>query len=265
MSFELFRMTWKRNWLLIFIILAILIMYMSVMITMFDPKDMEALGSMLDMLPADMIKAFGFTNVITDLTSYLASWLYGMLMLAFPLIHNVILGNRLVASMVDNGSFAYLLSTPTSRVKIITTLGLYATFSVVVLFIGIFISGVVLCSIFFPSTLDISAFAALNLTTMLVNLAIMMICFFCSCFFSDAKLSLGFGSGISIVMLLMNMLGNASNTISFLKNFSLYGFYDPVAVVQGSNVVWINLFYGILAIALFISSIILFRRKRLSL
>ncbi len=56
----------------------------------------------------------GFSGLVTDLTGYLASWLYGLLMFGFPMVYCIILGNRLVARQVDSGSFAYLLSTPHS-------------------------------------------------------------------------------------------------------------------------------------------------------
>ncbi|KAJ53162.1 ABC transporter permease [Clostridium tetanomorphum DSM 665] len=53
-----------------------LIMYMTIIISMYDPNEMEALTSMLKLLPEDLMKAMDFSNVVTDLTGYLASWLY---------------------------------------------------------------------------------------------------------------------------------------------------------------------------------------------
>ena len=108
MSLVYFKSLIKRNWLLLVIFIAVLTMYMSVMISMYDPEDMEALTAMTKMLPPEMMSAMGFSSLVTDLTGFLASWLYGLLMLGFPLVYCIILGNRLVAKMVDNSSFAYL-------------------------------------------------------------------------------------------------------------------------------------------------------------
>jgi ABC-2 type transport system permease protein len=119
MSFTLLKAVFKKNWTLLLIFFGALTMYMAVMVSMYDPSDMEALTSMLKLFPAELMKAMGFSELITDLTGYLASWLYGLLMFGFPMVYCIILGNRLVVKMVDNSSFAYLLSTPNSRVKLL--------------------------------------------------------------------------------------------------------------------------------------------------
>lgn len=265
MSISLFKSLIKRNWLLLVIFIAILTMYQSVMILMYNPDDMEALTAMIKMLPEEMMQAMGFTNAITDLTGYLASWLYGMLMLGFPMVYAIILGNRLVAKMVDNSSFAYLLSTPNSRNKIIFTSGVFALSTVAILFAAMFLIGTLICSIVHPGLLDVSAFLKLNVTTMLVNMTVMMITFFFSCVFNETRLSLSFGAGIPILLLLMNMLGSAAEKIEFIKTVSIYGMYDPVGLVHGSDVFMINAFYVILIIALFTGGLTIFNRKRLPL
>jgi len=265
MSFALFKTTLKKNWTLLLIFFGVLTMYMTIMISMYDPNDMEALTSMLKLLPEDIMKAMGFTNVVTDLTGYLASWLYGLLMFGFPMVYCIILGNKLVARMVDNSSFVYLLSTPNSRSKIIITQGIYALVSIIVLFIALYGVGVIFSEVMFSGSLDIRQFLSLNFTTMLVNMVVMMISFFFSCLFNETKLSLTFGAGIPIAFLLMNMLGGASANMEILKDLSIYGFYDPVKLVQGSDILGINLIYISIIIVLFIASVLIFKKKRLPL
>ena len=111
------------------------------------------MNSMLEMFPEGLLKAFGMAEIHTELTAYLASWLYGLLMIGFPMIYSIMLGNKLVAKLVDNGSFAYLLSTPNSRVKLILTQGIYALSSLVVLFLAIFGLGVGICEALQPGLL----------------------------------------------------------------------------------------------------------------
>lgn len=265
MSITLFKNTIKRNWVLLAIFLGVLSMYMTVMLSMYNPDDMEMLSSMINLFPPELMKAMGFESIVTDLTGYLASWLYGLLMLGFPLVYCVILGNRLVAKMVDNSSFAYLLSTPNSRVRIIVTQGLYALTSVAALMTVMFGVGVILSAVVFPGLLDIRQFRRLNLTTMLVNMTVMMISFFFSCLFNETRFSLLFGAGIPIVFLLMKMLGGVSDEGSLIKKASIYGFYDPVKLVAGESMVMVNLIYISLIAILFAGGVIIFRRKRLPL
>lgn len=265
MSLTLYKSTLKRNWLLLVIFLSVLLMYLSIMIFMYNPDDIEAITSMLDLFPEDLMKAMGFSTMITDMTSYLASWLYGLLMFGFPMVYCIILSNRLVAKMVDNSSFAYLLSTPNSRLKIILTQGIYALDSLIVLFTIIFGIGVLISSAVYPGELDIMAFLLLNVTTMLVNMTVMMICFFFSCLFNESRKAIGLGAGISISFFLLNMLGGVSQEASFLKNISIYGWYDPVDLVKNGNIWPINTIYIALCILLFAGSVIVFRKKRLPL
>jgi ABC-2 type transport system permease protein len=265
MSLTLFKTTLKKNWVLLMIFFGVLTMYLTIMVSMYDPNDMEAISSMLKLFPEDLMKAMGFSSLVTDLTSYLASWLYGLLMFGFPMVYCIILGNKLVAKLVDNGSFAFLLSTPNSRVKIIVTQGIYALVSVAVLFAAVFGLGVLVCEAMLPGGLDVGAFLSLNFTTMLVNMAVMMICFFFSCLFNDTKMSLGFGAGIPIAFILMNMLGGASRDAAVLKNISIYGLYDPIELVKGAEIWGVNLLYSVMIILLFVASVLVFRKKRLPL
>lgn len=265
MSLTLWKTTFKKNWLLLLIFFAVLAMYLTVMVSMYDPTDMSALDSIVDLFPEGILKAFGMADIQTELTAYLANWLYGLLMIAFPMIYSILLSNKLVAKMVDNGSFAYLLSTPNSRVKIILTQGLYALSSLVLLFLAVFGLGVGICEIMQPGILKIGAFFSLNLTTMLVNMVTLMISFFCSCLFNETKLSTGFGAGIPIMFLLLKMISGASEDLDFLKNFTIFGIYDPVEIVKGKAVLGVNLFFLGVILLLFAAGLFLFKRKRLPL
>lgn len=265
LSLTLLKMNLKKNYMLMIVFSAVLVMYMAVMVWMFNPDDIEQLMSMLDLFPADLMKAMGFSSLITDFTSYLASWLYGLLMFGFPMVYCILLSNRLVARMVDNNSFAYLLSTPNSRSKIILTQGAYAILSLLALFVVLFGTGVFFSALILPGLLDVPAFFQLNVTTFLLNLLVMMICFFASCLFNDSRSALGVGSAIPIAFLLMNMLGGASEQAEILQRLSIYGLYDPVDLVQGKSVWFCNLGYTLAALLLFGGSVLVFRKKQLPL
>lgn len=212
-----------------------------------------------------LIQAMGFSDMLTDLNSYLASWLYGMLMLAFPMVYSILLGHKLLCKMVDNSSFAYLLSTPHSRVKIVLTQGIYALSTMVVLFFLVFLVGVGTSEMFFPGQLDVMTYFKLNVTTMLVNMLVLMIVFLFSAVSNDAKYSVAFGSGVPIMFLLFNMLANASDKAEILGKLTPYGYYDPVELVKGADTLGINLVFLFGAFVLLGVSVWIFNRKRLPL
>ncbi|MGL4736579.1 MAG: ABC transporter permease subunit [Cellulosilyticaceae bacterium] len=264
MSFTLFKMTFKKNLMLGIIFLAVMIMYSVVMISMFSPESLDALNAMFKVLPPEMMKAFGFNGAFDSLVGYLASWLYGLILTAFPMVYCILLGHKLVCKTVDSGSIACLLATPHSRTKLIITKGVYALLSMAIMQMFVFGINLLIAKVMFPAeTIDVYVFLKLNVTVMLVNLTAMSITFFCSCLFNDTRFSVGFGAGIPIAFLLFNMLGNASKDAEFLKKCSIYGWYDPVGIANGDATLTVNLIYCGIILILFIGSIFVFRKKRL--
>ncbi|MEG0177204.1 ABC transporter permease subunit [Anaerorhabdus sp.] len=264
MSFALFKLTIRKNWVLFIIFTLVLMMYSGVMISMYSPENVQNLMQMFELFPPEMMKAFGFASAFTDMTGYLASWLYGLLMVGFPMVYSILLANKLVAKSVDNGSIACLLSTPTSRVKIIVTKAVTALLSLVVMLAILFAFNALIGNAMFPDDLNVKAFFNLNVTVLLVNLVVMSISFFFSCLFSDSKYSIGFGAGIPIMFLLLKMLGDVSDKIEILKKISIFGWYDPMSIASGETVWGINAIYFIIIIVLITLSVIIFKKKRLA-
>ena len=102
--------------LLIFII--VLSMYTSIIIYMYNPSLIDMLNDYQKALPQTM-SAFGMTGVATSLIEFIKIYLYGFLMLIFPMIFIIIITNMTIMKYVDSGSMANLLSTNNSRKKII--------------------------------------------------------------------------------------------------------------------------------------------------
>lgn len=266
MSITLFKTTFKNNWLLWVIFVGVLSMYSAVMLSMYDPENINALQETLKMLPEAVINSFNMsTSATPGVAAYLANYLYGMLMFGFPLVYIVLLANKLVAKQVDNGSFAYLLSTPNSRVKIVVTQALYAVISLIVMFAFIFALGILMSGAMFPKDMDIWQFFRLNLLTLCLQIAIFAISFFFSCLFNDAKKSIAFGAGIPVALLLLNMLGSATEELSAIRKISPYGWYDPGDIVSGGDMWGYIVVYLVMAALLLAGGIVIFKRKRLPL
>ncbi|HBG32814.1 MAG TPA: hypothetical protein DDW82_03640, partial [Acholeplasmataceae bacterium] len=68
-----------------------------------------------------------------------------------------------------------------------------------------------------------------------------------------------------IMFLLMNMLGGASADARILKDLSIYGLYDPLELVRGQSMLWINLFFIGMIVVLFAAGILIFRKKQLTI
>lgn len=263
-SFPLFKQTLKSNYKFFIIFLMILTMYFSIIITMYDPANVESMQLLLQSLPKEVVNAMNFNLIGSTFTGFLASYLYGFLIIIFPMIYIIILANRLVAKHIDNGSMAYLLATPNSRKKVVFTQMIYLVTSIILLMVSLFVLAYIISEIAFPGLIDINLFVMLNLGALLLHLSIGSIAFLSSCIFNDSKDSLAFGAGIPILFFLIQMLGNVGDKLSFLKNFTMFSLFNPQNILEGSASVPVS-FAALFLIAalLYATGIVIFNKKDL--
>lgn len=266
MSKTLYKATFRSNWGIGVIIIAVMTMYLAIMVSMFDPDSLDGLVAMMEMMPKEMISAMGFADFGTTLTTYLGSAYYNFIAIMFPMIYVIVVGNRLIAKHVDSGSMAYLLSTPNSRLKIVRTQALYFITSVTVIFAFITIAGIGISQGMFAGSLEIGKFILINLVTLLIFYAISGISFFFSCLFDDTKYSLSFGAGVPIAFFVINLLANAGEQLSWLRYFTIFTLLDPAQIIEGSSftLVAIIVLLGI-AGATYSGGIVMFNRRNLPL
>lgn len=170
-SFSLFKRDMATGWKPFLIIFAILCLYTTVIIYMFNPEFASMLSDYQKALP-EMMAAVGMTGIATNILEWIHIYLYGFLMILFPLIFIIILVNKLLASYIDNGSMASLLSTPASRGKIIRTQLLALVLWLTILMAAISAVGIITCEILFPGELDITKYVLLNAAALLLQLAV---------------------------------------------------------------------------------------------
>lgn len=264
MNGTLFRAIARSNWVIGAIFLAVMLMYLSIIISMFDPESMEGLMAMMETMPKELLAAMGFDRIATTLADFLGIYYYGFIAIMFPMIYCIIVANRLVAKHVDRGSMAYLLATPHSRLTIVGTQALYLIVSVTMLLAGVTAVGIAISQAMFPGQLDIGGFLVLNLITLLTFYAISGICFFFSCAFNSTKYSLAFGAGIPIAFFVINMLANVSEQYAWIGYLSLFTLLDPGRILMGGSFAGIaGVVLAVVALVMYVSGVVLFDRKSL--
>lgn len=263
MSLTLLKLNIKNNFVLLLIFCGVMSMYLGIIMYMFDPNSSKSLMEMMDMLPSEMIAAFGFDNTSSDLTGFIAGFYYGFLVFAFPMVYYIILSNRLVCRMVDSGAFSYLLQTPTSRKRIIVTQAVYLLGSIAVLFSVVYLVGIYVAGTLFPGMLNVAAYTRLHASAALLTMALAMVCFFYSCLFNETRRSLAFGASIPLAFFLLFMIGGVSEDAEVFKDLSIFSLLDATAIVQNGNTTGINILLLAMTAVLFAASVLVFDRKRL--
>jgi len=243
----------------------VLAMYTGIIIFMYTPSLMSVLGDFQNVMPG-MMQAVGMSGTITSLIGFISVYLYGFIMLGFPMIFIIILGNSLIMNYVDSGSMACLLASPNTRLKIIVTQAISMISGITLLMTLVTAFGIACSEIMFHGELDIKTYIILNACVLLLHLAIAGIVFFSACFFNDSKNFYSIGAGIPLVFFLVNMLANMGGKLENFKFFSLYTLFPKDQIIAGeSGVAIYNIALVAIAIVLFLAGIISFTKKDFSL
>ncbi len=247
-----FKKVVKSNIGLWAIITLALCAFMCVMVLVFTPDTMGAMGGL-------------FNPIASSLVGFMASSFYAMMAIIFPMIYSIIAGNNLVAKKVDDGSMAGYLSTPVPRIKIIASNALFLSVSMLAMWLVVTVLGIVLANMAQPDALDTEKFILLNLGAFLFQLAISGICFASSCVFNRSKNSLLLGAGLPLGFFVISLLVKMAESLEFLKYFSLTSLYDTSAILTGGTFIPQFIILGVIAVALYAFGIIYFNKKNLPL
>lgn len=265
-NITLLKQNIKNNYKLFLVFCGILLMYFSIMITMFDPEREDAIRAMMNVLPQEMTNALNFNLLDTTLIGFMASYLYGFLVIMFPMIYIIIVSNRMMAKHVDSGSMAYLLATPNDRKNIALTQLTFLAGSIFLLIAYITVMGYLLAEGFFPGSLDKKIFFDLNLGAFALHFAFGGIGFLASSFFNETKHSLAFGGGIPILFFLISTLANVGGKLENLKYGTILTFYNNADILNQIQGIYLN--FSILFAIGFICytfGVVIFNKKDLSI
>lgn len=266
MLITLYKRNWKAHWKLLAAIQAVIALYFAVITGMYDPADGSALKQLVAMkLPEAFIAALGFSARDNSLLSFLASYLYGFLLLALPLIPIILLSNRLIAALVDRGAMASLLSSAVTRRQVALTQALFLISAVMAMALLTSAIGILMSEASFPGLLDQARFWRLNGGLFMALLAVSAVCFFFSCLLNESRLFLPFGAGLPVMFLILRMLINYDPSLKALKWLTLFSLFVPADFTGESQVAGPLLILGAISLALYAAGILAFDRKDLPL
>ncbi len=231
----LFRRNIRTHGKLVLAALAVFTMYMKVILNMYDKGTADLLQSLASLkMSKELMAAFGFSTPPPGLLGFISSYLYGFLLLALPMVPLLVIANKLVASLVDQGTMAALLALPHTRRSVAATQALFLLAVLTVQVLWITALGLGFSSAKFPGQLDQAAFLRLNLGLWLMLFAVSGIAFFASCMFNENRWSLALGSGLPVFFLVMQMLKNASPGDTWLAWLTMFSLFSANALAGGS-------------------------------
>ena len=262
-NFSLYKREMKGSIKLLVILGAVMTLYVTMIIRMYDPETMESLENIMDMMPGIMA-AVGMKSGTTTLIGFMSSYLYGFILIVLPMVYCILRGNALIARYVDKGSMVCLLAAPVKRSAVAFTQMKAIESGVFLLMLYTTILEIACAAGSFPGKLDYRQLLLLNVGLLCLQLFIAGLCYFCSCVFSDTKYSIGFGAGVPALMYVLQMLANTGGNAEKFKYATFFTLYDPDGIIAGETgaVAGIAALFAV-AVMLFFAGIAAFSRKDL--
>lgn len=259
-SKPIFKQTLKSNLKLWIVFTLIMTVFHVVLIAVFNPSTLTDMSG--------MVKDTPLAGLLGDATflGMLSKTFYGIQGVLIPIVFIIMTANSLIASQVDRGSMAYLLSTPTKRSTVVRTQAVYLVMSLIVMFLIVTVSGIVSINVF-QSEIDINMteYLMLNLGLFLLMFATSGISFFFSCLFNLTKNSLAFGAGIPMAFFLLKLMGDVDSSLEGLKYVSLNTLFDTNAITTGGSYSIQFIILAVVGLALYILGMRVFMKKDLPL
>jgi len=227
-------------------------------------KQGAELTKLMETYPDTFFKAFNIDKaslVFTDIAPYLAMEMFNFIWPILVIIMGISLANYFIAGEVEKGTIEILLSQPISRAKLFllrysTGLGIFILFSLITIF------AIIPFSLLHNVDYNFQNIAALALASFLFALSVYSLAVMFASFVSEKSKSSFMTGGLLILMYVLNLLAGLKDSLSFLKYFSLFYYYNPtMALSQGRFVEWSILVFIAITLVTTIIGLMYFKRR----
>ena len=216
------------------IIAAVIALYASVIIGMYDPALGESLALMRDAMP-ELFAAFGMADQGTTLLEFMVNYLYGFLLVALPLVLVAVLSSRVVVRHIERGSISYLLAQPVGRTRLMLSQASVLVFCLVLL-VAVLTAFELACSqALFPGELEASDLVVVNAATFCLWLFLSGMCWAGACALPNVSAARWAGVALCTLFVLAQMLSGVGDELSWIGDVTPLALFDPLGVASGNT------------------------------
>lgn len=264
MNNTLFQSTLKRNIKLFTAFTTLILFYSLVIMSMYKPNGES---SPWKALPEDMKVAFGMGSGMGGLDVFMASGFYGVTFVLFMMIYCILVANQLISHLVDQGSMAYLLSTPVSRSRIAITQASVLVVNLFIITLLTTIVGFLGSQVMFKDVeLNAVTFIQINMMGFLLFFFISGYSFLFSCLFNSGKRTLSVSALISVVFYGIHLVSNMNPDLEWLPYLTVLTAFQPTEIATGAfDVLPVALGLGVSGILLYVLAVLVIRKRNLPL
>jgi len=264
LNWPLYKKEMKSSLKMLLIFIAVISLYVGMIVTMYDAEAMKQLDGFFDTMPGIM-EAVGMVPGATSMIGFLATYLYGFILIIIPMTFSILCTNRLIAKYVDNTSMSTLLAAPIKRHTIALTQICVLLTGIIIIVLYVTILQISIANANFPGELDINKLLILNMCLLTLHFFIGSVCFICSTIANSTSASIGWGAGIPALMFIMQMLGNVGDKAEWVKNFTFFTLFNAQDIIEPTRDAFINIgILGVGALILLFASVEIFIAKDLN-
>lgn len=237
MNRALFRAMMKQNGKKIAKLSTGIILYEGLLTWVYPViSENPAVTQIAESIPSAVKTVFGVSEEarVDTFEAFISGQFFARIWAMLMVLYNVESANELLAQMVDDGSLAFLLSTPVSRDEFLSTQAL-------VLLNGnaLLVLSTLLGLYFGTSHFGISIarwryflFGILGLTFYSLIGAYSL---FFSAWFAQHDMALTFAAGLTLAFYALDVAGGLSDKLSWVRQLSLFQCYQPQEVLEGTT------------------------------
>lgn len=233
-NITLYKREMKGSIKLLVIFAAVVTLYVSIIISMYDAEQMALLDGIVETMP-EIMAAVGMKAGAASLLSFMISYLYGFILLIFPMVYCILRGNGLIAKYIERGSMVSLTAAPVKRRTVALTQMTVLVSGILILVVYSTVLQIICSEINAPGELNVSQLLRINVGLLCLHLFIGGICFLASCIFSDTRYSVGVGAGIPALMYVLQMLSNVGANAEKAKYFTFFTLFRPDDIIAGDS------------------------------
>ncbi|MCD9024736.1 ABC transporter permease subunit [Cohnella silvisoli] len=230
-------------------------------------KNTKAIDELVQTMPEGVGKAFGL-NGFGSAEAFISGEYYGLILVLILSIVCVQVSTQLMAKLVDQGSMAYLLSSPTTRGKVAFTQASVLTTGLFLIMAVTTIAGFAGNAWFLGDgyVFDTSKFIQMNVAAFLLFFAVGGVSFLVSSLSNDEKKALSISGLITFGFFSLDLVGKFSEKIDWVRNISIFSLYKPGEIINGNADLAVPfLILAVIGLVSISLAIVLFRKRDLLL
>jgi ABC-2 type transport system permease protein len=195
-----------------------------------------AISEIAESIPSAVKTVFGVPeNARTDtFEAFISGQFFARIWVMLMALYGIEAANALLARMVDDGFLAFLLSTPVSRSEIIST-QTWVLISTNIILVAAMIGGVYFGTFCSGIEIEHGRYIDLGLLGLSFFSLIGIYSLFFSAWFVEEERALTYAMGLTLAFYGLDIVGGLSDKYSWLKNLSLFQWFQPQEVLEGTT------------------------------